>query len=236
MEITLDIALRWYTQNRLKINPSKTELLLIKSNKKRCDTNLRVTFGECEITPSEDAKILGVYIDSSLTWEKHVSLVARRCYHILVGLSKLRRKLPYETKKLLIEALVFPHIMYCCTVWGGCCTTQKRRIQRAINFAARIVTGLSRRDHVSPSLEALGWPRFEEMLRSRDLAMVQRLLSPTAPPALADIVERRSDVSLRRTRGTCDDQLQLPRIKTERARRSFPFRAVTSWNRRHHDI
>ena len=38
---------------------------------------------------------------------------------VLVGLSKLRHKLSYETIKLLVEALVFPHIYYCCTVWGG---------------------------------------------------------------------------------------------------------------------
>ena len=64
-------------------------------------------------------------------------------------------------KKLLVQSVVLPHIRYCTTVWDGCSATQKHRIQKAINFGVRIVTGLARRDHVSPALEALGWERFE---------------------------------------------------------------------------
>ena len=169
----------------------KTELLVIKPQKKKCDPRITIKFGNVEITPSPCAKILGVHVDSALTWEKHVSQVARRCYHVLVGLSKLRHKLPYETKKTLIEALMFPYITYCCTVWGGCTATQRRRIQKAINFAARIVSGLARHDHISPALEALGWRRFDGILEERDVAMIGRLISPDAPPALADLVRRR---------------------------------------------
>ena len=75
---------------------------------------------------------------------------------VLIGLPKLRHKLPCETKKLLVEALVFPHIYSCCTVWGGCTATQKHRIQKAINFATRVVTGLARQRHVTSALGALG--------------------------------------------------------------------------------
>ena len=162
--------------------------------------------------------------------------MTRRCYSILIGLSKLKRKLPFAIKKLLVQALVFPHINYCLTVWGGCVTTQQYRVQKAINFGARIVTGLSRYEHVTPALEALGWARFEAMLENRDLAMIRRLISPDAPPALAQLIQRRSDVSLRCTRGTCAGQLELNRVRTERARRSFPFRAISSWNNRVNDV
>ena len=44
--------------------------------------------------------------------------------------------------------------------------------QRESNFAARIVTGLSRRDHISAALEALEWPKFDKMLEDRDMAML----------------------------------------------------------------
>lgn len=145
VECTLQGALSWFVQNRLKINPNKTELLVIKSQKKRCDP-LTIKFGDSNIIPSSSAKILGIHVDSALSWEKQVSQVVRRCFHVLVGLSKLRHKIPSVTKKLLIEALVFPHLTYCCTVWGGCSTVHRNRLQKVINFAARIVTGLRRRE------------------------------------------------------------------------------------------
>ena len=108
--------------------------------------------------------------------------------------------------------------------------TRKRRIQKIINFGARTVSGLNRRDHFSPTLEALGWPSVEEMVRDRDLAVVRRLLSGAAPPSLAACLSRRADVSARRTRGTAAGVLELPSIRTEAARRSFPYRSIVAWN------
>ena len=231
MESTLDVALLWFTQNRLKLNPSKTELLFVKPKQKMCKS-LTIKFGEVEINPSPYAKILGVYVDSSLSWEKQVSQVIRRCFFILIGLSKLRHKIPFETKKLLIQALVFPHVHYCLTVWGGCYATLRHRAQKILNFGARIVTVLSRRAHISPALESLGWDRLDRMLNERDAAMLRRLMSPGAPPALADLVRSRSDVSVRTTRATSGGHLELPRVRTERGKRTFPFRAVSVWNSR----
>ena len=164
---------------------------------------------------------------------KSKSQVTRRCFHALVGLSKLRHKIPFETKKLLIQAPVFPHVHHCLTVWGGCSATLRHRVQKALNFGARIVTGLSRREHVTPVLEMLGWERLDGMLEGRELAMLCKLgQSPDAPPALTDLVQSRCDVSVRSTRGMCGGQLELPKVKTERARRAFPFRAVSAWNAR----
>ena len=70
------------------------------------------------------------------------------------------------------------------------------------------------------------------MLVERDVAMLRRLMSPDAPPALADLVQSRSIVSARATRGTCEGHLELPRVRTERAKRTFPCRAVREWNAR----
>ena len=171
-----------------------------------------------------------MYVDSALSWEKQVSQVTRRCFYVLVNLSKLRHRIPFETKKLLIHALVFPHVHYCLTVWGGCSVTLRHRVQKAINFGARIITGLSRREHITPALDLLGWDRFDGMLEERDVALSQRLLSPGAPPVLADLIQSRSDVSARHTRGTCGGRLELPKVRTERGKRTFPFRAVAMWN------
>ena len=232
VEQTLETALSWFTQNRLKINPTKTELLVIKPPRLQLRENFEVSFGTNIIKPSPFAKILGIYLDSGLSWDKHVSQVTRRCYSILIGLSKLRHKIPSETKQLLIQSLVFTHIHYCLPVWGGCNTTQRSRIQKIINFGARIVSGLRRREHVSPALEALGWMKFDGMLEERDVAMVNRLLNTSVPPKLADSITRRSEVSRRSTRGAEAGMLELPRVRTEAAKRGFRFRAVNSWNAR----
>ena len=232
VEETLDTALNWFTQNRLKVNPTKTELVVVKPVKLKLDFQLSIRFGRTEISPSPHAKILGIMVDSALSWEKQVSQVTRLCYCVLVGLSKLRHKIPRETKRLLVEALVFPHIHYCLTAWGGCNLTQRKRIQKIINFGARVVSGQHRRAHISPTIQTLCWPSFEEMIKARDIAVVERLLSDSLPATLATCLSRRAQVSSRQTRGTRADMLDLPRVKTEAAKRSFPYRTAKVWNDR----
>ena len=139
-----------------------------------------------------------------------------------MGLAKLSRQLPPETKQTIIEGLVHPHIIYCLTVWGSCSKTQKYRIQKALNFGARIITGLKRSQHISPALKSLGWFKVDELLTERDLVVLyQTLRSPKSPDHLRALVSPRANVSDRTTRGSETMLLQTPRVRTELARRSF---------------
>ena len=165
-----------------------------------------------------------------------MSQVIHRCFSVLVGLSKLRHKLSCKTKKLLVEALVFPHIYYCCTVWEGCkyilvlppkSTASRRR------STSRHVSSL---DWPGSGTSLLLWRRWGGSV-SRPCWRGGMWLSyeswsrrPTAPPALAQVVRRRSDVSQRNTRCSSEHQLELPKIKAERATRCFLYRPVSAWN------
>ena len=231
IENTLSVALKWFIQNRLKINPAKTEMVTLRSRRQKVNENLSLYFGEDKISPSYSVKVLGVTIDSHLLWEDHITSVVRRCYCVLVGLARMRQKLPKCTRRLLVEALVFPHVRYCATVWGSCTAAQKQRLQKAINFGVRIVAGLGRQDHVTPALRELGWCKVDEMIAELDIAAMRHLITaPCASELLRARVIRRSDVSVRHTRATADGQLQLPRVRTEFARRSFLYRAASAWN------
>ena len=228
---TLSRAQRWFVGNSLKINPTKTELVLLATRQRRVNTDFQVQFGDVMLHPTSSAKILGFILDSNLTFEKHISVVVQRCYATLSGLAKFSRRLPLQVKKLIIEALVFPHIMYCATVWAGCNKTQRKRVQKIINYGARIVKCCRRHGRVTPHLTELEWPRVDRLVTERDLVMMHRLLnSAHAPACLRNLLQYRECVSVRETRGSLAGQLQLPRVRTELARRSFGFRAVTCWN------
>ena len=58
VEGTLDTALHWFTQNRLKINPTKTELLVVKPVRQQINSSLSIRFGDTKIDPSPHAVIL----------------------------------------------------------------------------------------------------------------------------------------------------------------------------------
>ena len=84
---------------------------------------------------------------------------------------------------------------------------------------------------MTPVLRELGWGTVNEMLRERDIAVMSRLLSPECEAqVLTEQLIYRGDVSARQTRAVVNGQLQLPRVKTEFARRSFMYRAISTWN------
>ena len=80
------------------INPDKTYVIL-KSSRSRAIADFEIRFGNTSIEPSPVVKVLGMSIDSGLTFESHISSVIRRCYATLGGLSKMTRKLPERVKR-----------------------------------------------------------------------------------------------------------------------------------------
>ena len=222
----------WYHHNRLKVNPTKTEMIVFGMPKHTNRDNIMVSFAGAQVRPSLKMKVLGVTLDSELRWEDHVSTVIRKSYATLAGLAKFSYRLPTAVKKFIVESLVFPHAMYCLSVWGGCRDDQRKRVQKVLNHAAQIVTSSRRNEHVTPLFEELGWQKLEKLILEKDVVTVQKILNDEVYSAnLKALVESRAEVSARSTRAVEAGQLHLPKVRTERARRFFTYRAVANWNK-----
>jgi len=222
----------WFRSNSLKMNPTKTDFILTGSRPNIKNKNFQPTIGNAPMSPSRSLRLLGVVIDPFLSWDSHISQVVKKCNALLISLYRFRHHFTQDMLKLLIETHVFPHILYCLSVWGGAAKNQSGRIQKVINFAARVVTGARRRDRISPALRALGWDRFEGLVEVRDLIKVYKALHhELGPPAVRGMFVARSAVSSRVTRSTEAGHLELPRYDLTVARRTFRYRATVAWNR-----
>ena len=75
------------SSKKLKLNPDKTEFLLIGSKVQR------ENFSKCfptrllaqEVTPSPSARNLGIVFDSALYFKSHISGISRACYYHIVA-------------------------------------------------------------------------------------------------------------------------------------------------------
>ena len=66
---TLEEAHCWFVANSLKINPSKTELLLLRTRQRHLSGDLSITFNDTVLSSSSSAKILGIVLDDNLSWK-----------------------------------------------------------------------------------------------------------------------------------------------------------------------
>ncbi len=107
-------------------------------------------------------------LDTGLSYDNHVDEVVSKCTSILCQISRVKHIFDSHTLEIIINTLVFSKLYYCSVVWAN--TSQKNisRLQKIQNFAARIVSGKWKFDHISPVLQDLHWLPVSYMLRYRD--------------------------------------------------------------------
>ena len=76
----LEIVKEWLTANKLSINVTKTEYILIASKHKITNlvNPLNIELGDQPIKRVTGSKYLGMYLDEDLFWNEHVDYIARK--------------------------------------------------------------------------------------------------------------------------------------------------------------
>ncbi len=97
----------------LKLNQSKTELLLITSEpiykQFVCPT---ISICDTLIKPSEVVKMIGVLLDKHITMEQHVTSVCRAAHYDLYNIGNIRRFLAQPSTEQLVHAFITLKVDY----------------------------------------------------------------------------------------------------------------------------
>ena len=189
---------------------------------------------DADVAGSSTVLNLGVTFDQTMSFTSHVDNVVQRCTGMLCGLSHSRHCLPRSTLLTLVHGLVISRILYCLTVYGVCNGTQIKRIQKLLNFAARVLSGRRKFDHISDVLAELEWLTAEHMYLYHSLSLLKRMISTSEPECLTGSLVTRGDVHQRTTRNA--DQLDTPVIHSELGRRRFRYAVVSAYNALPSDI
>ena len=186
-------------------------------------------FNGSPIEASNTVRNLGVTFDSHLKFTDHIGALVKTCTGSLIALNHARHAIPRSVMPCLVQALVISVLRYCMSVYGTCNSTQLHRVQKVLNFCARVVSGRRRRDHVSDVLEGLGWMNANQLVTYHAVCAVQSTLSTRQPDVLRKTIgspaNRRHDHG---TRGA--DRRTLPHIRTESGRRRLCYRGVAACN------
>ena len=145
----------------------------------------------------------------------------RRCYRPFARSESSETSLQSQNSannNQLSTTLVFSKLYYCSTVWAGTSQQNIHKFQLIQNFAARIMTGKRKYDHISSSIKGLGWMTVQNHLQYRHMI----------PKDLSSKLSQKSQVHRYRTRQ--HDDLNVARCRTALAQRAFFVRAPKSWN------
>ena len=106
--------------NLLKLNDSKTEVLLL-GTRQQLDIagTIKVKIGEDEITSTPYARNLGVFFDSNMKWRIHINKMSSNIYITLKKIAHIRDLLTKDATKTVVQTLVSSKLDNCNSVLLG---------------------------------------------------------------------------------------------------------------------
>ena len=146
----------WCFDNRLLLNPDKTKLIVY-GNRQMISKlqDFRLTLLGKELLPVDSVKDLGVMFNGKLSFNDHIIKTVSSCISALGQINRVKHIFRKDILVTIINSLVISKLYYCSSVWSNTSASNIRKLQGVQNFAARIVSGTRKFDHVSPALKNL---------------------------------------------------------------------------------
>ena len=97
-------------------------------------------------------------MDGGLSMTAHVNKIVSQCFYSLRKIKSIRRSLSTDATVTLVISLICSRIDYCNTVFAGLPNSTIDRLQSVLHATVRIITGVRKYDHITPTLrDELHW-------------------------------------------------------------------------------
>ncbi|CAC5410806.1 unnamed protein product [Mytilus coruscus] len=219
----LDRIEDWCKGNKMYINPTKTTSMIIGSRQKLAKTDhvLNLTVGNSHIRDVNGEKLLGVFIDENLEWTAQIDTLCTKISTRLNLLSRIKKSLPLETRKLYFNGYILPILDYCCTIWGNTCDQNTNRLDKLQKRAARIILELPYDTPSNTMFKKLSWLRFTDRVIYHKALYVHTCLYGSVPEYLSNKISNVTNKNGMQLRSNTTQLLNIPKARTNTFRRSF---------------
>ena len=222
----------WMTNNKLLINQSKTDILLVGSQKQLAKVNnpiIRLS-PSVEIEPLNSVRNLGFYFDSTLSLDSHITNLSKSCNFLIRDLRRLRPSLNTKTAATIATSIVHSKLDYCNALFYSLPSSQINRLQCIQNALARAVTMTPKFHHITPALKSLHWLKIRERIKYKLISLTSKIIHTHEPSYLSKMIHIQNNSWS--TRSSQSLTLTRPEITSSSkiCNRSFTYAAPQIWN------
>ena len=116
----INIALKWALEQELQFSSKKTEIVLFTHERNPDLGSLSMNNSKLEL--SKEARLLGVTLNSKLTWKPHITQITRKANTALMQCRQIVGK-TWGIKAFMLKwvytAMIRPIMSYVCVSWAG---------------------------------------------------------------------------------------------------------------------
>ena len=224
---------KWIVQNRMVLNIQKTECILIGTVQrlKKALDQFSVGENEYKITPVTSHKLLGTYVDSSLSWELHINKLCAKVRSRLYVFNKTKYLLSHEARKEYFNGLVQPIIDYNCVVWGNCSRKCLITIHKTMKRFGRSILEVRKCTDISSMelFKRLEWLPVDSRIEYFEGVQMYNIVHGNCPQYLRDMIQPVDSVHSRSTRES-KQKLYVKKANLVTGQRAFSIRGPMLWN------
>ena len=180
----------WMNDHFLRLNPDKTEIIVIAPPSIKKDILVGGMFlnKEC-IRFVDNAKNLGFTLDTGLTFETQINKLVKACFMMIRKLYSIRHFLTSSQLKLLVCSKIFSKIDYCNALYFGINATTTRKLQHTQNCAARLIIKRGCPMSLDNFFLESHWLKIRERILYKIILMVHKCIHLRAPQSLSGLLK-----------------------------------------------
>ena len=220
--------------NKLSLNIDKTHFMLFRRRRTNVILSTDLVIKGVVISRVEHTKFLGVFIDSTLTWSKHIQYMKGKIARGIGILCKGRKFFTDETLVTMFNSFVYPYLTYCIEVWGNTYTTYLNPITLLLKRAVRVIKGCKRQAHTTPLFQNLKIMNLAETYVYFVQLFMFKWNNCLLPTIFRDSFTRNSTIHEYNTRQ--HDLLHVPICNYDIRKRAVRFTGVRIMNYLHREI
>ena len=221
----MDQIVTWSHIHFMKINPDKTELLLLYPPSLAREVIIKGIFiGEQCIRFSDFVKNVGVWLDRNMSLDKQVNTIVAHCYKILRDIGRIKKYLQIHDLEELVHAVISSRLDYCNCLYVNIKKELIYKLQKVQNAAARLILSKKRMFSGTTALRELHWLNIETRVTFKILLLVHKAVRGKCPDNVR--------IKYKQFSGRSNDWLLLetPTYKTKYGKRLFAYNGPRLWN------
>jgi len=224
----LEEVSNWFKANKLSVNVSKTNYMLIGTKHMTAINITDVKLDDTTLERVQHTKFLGVIIDECLTWKNHIDCVAKTIARNIGIMNKLKHFVPEHILFNLYCTMVMPYLNYGILVWGNSCQTYLNKLIKLQKWAVRTISNSHYRSHTRPLFVNYNILTVDDIYTLELGVFMYKYSISNLPKAFNNFFTKRSDIHEYKTRHVND--LNLTKNKKAFSDRGIRTNGPRLWN------
>jgi hypothetical protein len=224
----MPILVKWLHTNRLSLNLIKTHIMIFGPRHRTVEYHITIFIEGTQIEIVQETKLLGIILDSGLSWKKHLSYLSKKISKSIGILSRARQMLNKDILLQLYYSFLYPFFTYCNIIWGNASDIHLNQIFKLQKRAVRISCNIRKRYTTTIDCFRLRILRIPDIYKFSVIIFMFRYKNGTLPSIFDNyFIENRA---LHRYPTRKAGNLRPPKLKSKIATSFIRKTGANLWN------